>query len=335
MASALPEIAYYYPNPVWHKSDWVKNLILFFDGIALLVPDYMRDRPFMHDPAIVAGLEQHGLLTIIEPETFIDRQTTEALASTMTDILVSGALDGLTAKPTEFHELSYSRLGSRVDEGLAAMIRDELIKRELAKESEDGVSIPMHPFVRSLILVLLAQFLRPVGKNKGLDLYPATDVPQIHEALRELLNLPTVPSAAHVVSLDMQTVGVDLGPIPIDEVLDFRAQNRKQYRTYAHNVRKFIREIGQLPLEEQQEELRARAAELEEAAAHLRRQAQKAWRQPLAFGLGLAGATWQVKNGDIFGGLLTLGAAVAGADFAAPADAGAFSYLFNAQLRFE
>jgi hypothetical protein len=33
----------------------VKSLALFFDEIALLVPDYMRDRPQLLDPAIVAG----------------------------------------------------------------------------------------------------------------------------------------------------------------------------------------------------------------------------------------------------------------------------------------
>ena len=45
MEDQLPELAFYYPNPVWSDSDWVKNLVLFFDGIALLVPDYMRESP--------------------------------------------------------------------------------------------------------------------------------------------------------------------------------------------------------------------------------------------------------------------------------------------------
>jgi len=39
------ELAFYYPGPVWHSGDWIKNLILFFDGIALLVPDYIKDKP--------------------------------------------------------------------------------------------------------------------------------------------------------------------------------------------------------------------------------------------------------------------------------------------------
>ena len=27
------EIAFYYPGPIWHGSDWIKTLILFFDGV--------------------------------------------------------------------------------------------------------------------------------------------------------------------------------------------------------------------------------------------------------------------------------------------------------------
>ena len=107
----LPEVGFYYPNPLWMNGDWVKNLILFFDGIALLVPDYMQDRLEHFDPAIVAGLRDQGLLHIIKPEDAVDKPATENLASVLTDVIVSGALDVLAKDTTEFHELSRSRLG--------------------------------------------------------------------------------------------------------------------------------------------------------------------------------------------------------------------------------
>lgn len=114
---AKTELAFYYPNPMWRHSDWVKKLILFFDGIALLVPEYMRDRPEMIDPAIVAGLKAHNLLHIIEPEKAVDKEATEKLATAMTDVIASGALDHLAKEETAFHERSMSRLGSVGDEG--------------------------------------------------------------------------------------------------------------------------------------------------------------------------------------------------------------------------
>ena len=53
--------AFYYPGVIWRDANWVKSLTLFFDEIALLVPDYMWDRLQLLDPAIVAGLEEAGL----------------------------------------------------------------------------------------------------------------------------------------------------------------------------------------------------------------------------------------------------------------------------------
>jgi len=245
-----PEIAFYYPGPIWYSPDRVKSLLLFFDGIALLVPAYMKERPEQIDPIMASPLREQGLLHILEPETLVDKPATEQLASAMTNIITSGALDHLAREGTAFHELSYSRLGSYGDLGLARMILDELKARGLARESEDGVSIPMHPAVRYLILVLLSQVLRPKGTALGLDLSPATDRPRLIEALTEFLSLPSVPSAGHVVSLDLSTVGVDLSGVPMDEVLGFRAEHLEAHRQYARAVRRFVRELSLLPPQE-------------------------------------------------------------------------------------
>lgn len=76
----LPEVAFYYPEPFWLDGNWIKNLILFFDGIGLLVPEYMRGRIERNDPAIVTGLQEAKLLHIFEPEQLVDKTATEQLA---------------------------------------------------------------------------------------------------------------------------------------------------------------------------------------------------------------------------------------------------------------
>ena len=83
----------------------------------------------------------------------------------------------------------------------------------------------MHPLVRYLILILLAQILRTSGRKLGFDLSPVTDRIQLVSALSELLNLPGSSAAGRVVEFDLQTVGVDLSAEPLDEVLDFRNQH--------------------------------------------------------------------------------------------------------------
>jgi hypothetical protein len=50
-----------------------------------------------------------------------------------------------------------------------------LADRGLATETQDGVSIPMHPLVRSVYLIVLAQLSREVGQRAGLDLHPGDE----------------------------------------------------------------------------------------------------------------------------------------------------------------
>jgi len=329
-----PEVAFYYPNPMWYSGDWVKSLILFFDGIGLLVPNYMKDRPEMADPAIVAGLREHGLLHVLEPETVVDAAATAKLATAMTDIITSGALDRLATEGSDFAELSYSRLGGYGDRDLADMILEELKRRGLARDTRDGVSIPMHPMVRSLVLVLLAQILRPYGKHIGVELSPATDRPEIVDALKELLSLPETPSAGHVVAADLKLVGVDLGAVPIDEVLSFRREHLDQHKAYARSVRRFVRELSLLSDNDRAAAVTERQQELTEMANTLANTASKTWKQPASFALSIAGAAWTFTTGDPLGAILAAGAAWAGDSSGTLPEVGAYSYLFQARRRY-
>ena len=197
------------------------------------------------------------------------------------------ALDSLEKQQTRFHELSDSRLGGFGDAELAGTIVEKLKARGLARNTEDGVSVPLHPMVHSLVLVLLAQILVPHGRHVGLVLEPATDRVGIQEALTEILSLPTVPSAGNVVATDLETVGVDLGPVPLDEVLSYRTQHRKEYRAYRRAIRKFIRDLSLLPAGERAAALSDRTEEIEGLARDIERTSQKAWKQSASFGLGI------------------------------------------------
>jgi hypothetical protein len=75
-----PTFAFYYPGWIWRDASWLKNLVLFFDGIALLAPSYMGDAPEYVDPSIVAGLREHDLLRVLHPEELVDREAATELA---------------------------------------------------------------------------------------------------------------------------------------------------------------------------------------------------------------------------------------------------------------
>jgi hypothetical protein len=328
------ELVFYYPNPYWHQGDWIKNLILFFDGIALLVPKYMQERVEQNDPAIVSGLRQHDLLHVIEPEVAVDKSATENLALALTDIITSGALDGLTKDGSAFHEISMSRLGWAGDSGLAEMITGELTARGLARASEDGVSIPLHPKVRYLVLVLLSQILRPYGAKLGAELSPATDQPRLVDTLEELLSIDASASEGSVVSFDMNAVGVDVSSVPLDEVLDFRNQNYARLQQYRGNVRLFAAELSALPAAAREASYRERQDELDALSADLRKVSRQAWRKPASFALSLMGAGWSALSGNPIGAVLSISAATLGYSAVAAPKLGAYSYTFRAADRF-
>ncbi len=323
------EIAFYYPGPMWHYDGWIKTMILFFDGIGILLPDYLKGKPEREDPAIAIPLREQGLLHVLEPEKIVDKPATEKLSAAMTEIINSGALDKLD-KNGEFHEISYSRMGGYGEAQLAKQLLETLKVKGLARDSEDGKSIPMQPMVRSLILVLLSQILRPYGEKLGADLSPATDRPQLVRALQELLSLPDAPSAAHVVAFDLETISVDLRLVPMDEVLGFRKEHFEEHRRYIRGVHRLTRDLAQLPKAAREEEFAARQEEILELANKVKSTSRKAWRQPATFALGMTGAFWKYHGHDSIGALFGVAAAVLGLKASEKVDTGAYSYLFRA-----
>lgn len=330
---SISEIGFYYPGPIWASDRIIKNLILFFDGLALLVPNYLLDKPGRVDPAIVLPLKEKGLLHIIEPEVAIDKNAAEALATALTNVLTAGILDNLD-KETQFAELSYSRLGAYGDQQLAEMLLEELKRQGLARDSEDGVSIPMHPLVRNIILVLLSQILRPYGQKIHSNLSPVTDNFRMYRALQELLETTESPSAGNVVSFDLETVGADLSGIPLDEILDFRQQNRSQLVTYTFSVKQFVRELSLMPDDERIVAMEERQKEILEIASDLRKASWHAWKRPAFFALSIAGAAWSISHGDPIGTLLGLGGAIVSAPERQSTETGAYSFIFRATDQF-
>ena len=220
------------------------------------------------------------------------------------------------------------------DRRLADGIIRELKARGLAKDSEDGASVPLRPQVHALVLVLLAQILRPYGGRQGLALQPATDRAQIVKSLHKVLSLQSMPSAGHVVATDFATVGVDLSHVPLGEVLSFREEQGASYRAYARSVRKFMRDISLLDEAARAEAQEDRIEEIKDLASDLRCRTRDCWKRPASFGLSIAGAAWSALTGDFLGPLISGGQELLRDREGSPADCEAYSYLFRAERRF-
>jgi hypothetical protein len=334
MSEQMADLAYYYPGPYWliSKVDAMKNLLLFFDGIAILLPRYMSGRESAADPVLAGPLREMGLLRILEPETFVDQEVTEALITAVTELVTGGAFDDLD-RTLHYQELSRSRMGWDADVELSEMITEELMARDLARPSEDGLSVPLHPAVRTTFLVLLSQLARDAGRRAGLSLHPATADYGAIEDLISVMSLRASPSAGHVVTLDQETVGLDLETVALDEILEFREHHGQAYRAYARNVRQQVAELGLLEPEEREARLFDRRGELADMSDNLRRIARRWWRTPLgSFAIGAAGASWLAAGPlhDPVGGALALAGIALGAA-TGQQTATAYSYILEAK----
>ena len=334
-----PDFAFYYPGQRFQNVDWIKNLICFFDGIAMLIPEDMPDYRDRHAEETVLALEAHELFRVIRPEEVVDRKATQALAEAFGKIIDSGRLDPLVSRRYEnprssaFDTLAKAKLGLHSDQELANSIFQELRSRGLADDLGDDVYVAVDKTVLVLILTLLAHILK--SKVEGITLSPATDKRDIVEVLCGILEPESAPpTAGDVISFDMDRVGVNLNGVPMDEVLDFRRENYYKHRDYILSVRAFARELSHMPSDEREARFEQRQEELKALSHDLRRIYRSSWNTRLPFALGLAGAAWAATQGDPIAGALTALAAVSTLIPGEPTEVECYSYLISARQRF-
>ena len=333
----MTDSAYYYPAPYWaiKEGGWIKSLLLFFDEVAILLPDYMYGRHRQADPTLAGPLEDLGLLKVLEPNDWVDAETTNKLAEIVVELLTNGAFDDLP-KAEYFEELSQSRIGYGADIDLASFLVEELRTRGLARTSEDGVSIPLHPVVRTTILVILAQLFRVAGAKRGMIVHPTTNYAEAIRDLVETLSRDSMPSRENVIKLDLEPVSFDLESVPLDDVLQFRTEHRDAHRAYIRNLRGFMAELAEIEdSNEREAKLLERRQEIADAAHEIQRTTRRTLGKNLAsWSLGIAGSVWASTTGDLFG--LALGAAglISGLIPSSGKTVSVYTYLFQANRMF-
>lgn len=329
------DVAYYYPAPYWGvgEGSWVKSLLLFFDRVSILLPHYMYGRHHVADPVLAEPLEDMGLLEVLEPNTWVDEEMAKGLAEAISGLLANGVFDNLS-KEVYFHELSQSRIGYGADIELAESLISELQAKGLARPSEDGVSIPLHPAVRTTILVILAQLSRSAGNKRNLSLHPATYNVTALQDLIDTLSGERMPSRESVIAFDLEPVSFSMDSVPLDELLQFRTEYQVAHRAYMRDLRGFLAELADIELPEEREVLLLqRRQEIADAAHDLQRSTRSVLGRNLpSWSFGLAGGVWSATTGDPFGlALAALGlvSGIMGSKGADSEKVTAYSYLFQ------
>lgn len=288
------------------------------------------------DPVLAGPLEERGLLHALEPKDWLDQKTTAGLANIIFEMLTNGAFDGL-AEPSHFTELSQSRMGYAADAELGSFHVDELQQRGLAKPSEDGVSIPLLPTVRTAILVTLGQLSQNMGVRRGMTIHPTSNYGHADSELIQTLSMQAMPFRHHAVQLDMEPVTCDLSYIPLKDVLQFRREHQDAYRAYMSDLHGYMVKIAgvdegvdrELLLLERQQELSDQAHDLQRMTRRELQKSQAAW------SLGIAGGVWSFSTGGPIGLALSTIEFIPGFASTGSKKLGTYTYIFDTGKTFQ
>jgi hypothetical protein len=201
-------------------------------------------------------------------------------------------------------------------------------------ERSKATSIPTQSALDSVRTALEADRLRCA--TTGAMIQPITDEEPMAEIVSYFVKAYAHASKSQVIAADLKNIGVEFSTIPLDEVLDFRAQNGAAYRSYARELRSFTLHLSLMGEYDQTISMRERAQDLEDMAADLRRLARRAYtRAGISLMFGIAGAAWTLSTGDPWGAVFAAGASIGASGVSDPIPAGsAYSYILRTRDEF-
>jgi hypothetical protein len=354
---ALPfrqELANYYTAWIWpdQSMEWMKSLLLFFDGLALALPQKHCDTVIDTDPVLAQPLQAAGLLHNFDPEVWMTKPIAAEIRRAAHTALrrTDDHHSMLRAGITTGHFIESSEVSQKI---IDEMLKSRVVTCRRPDLGSDMVE--MTPLTLKIVLTIVALTVRATATDYDIhlvtDYYGKTSdalkaaLCSLHEATpasslarRGLYTMPagwrrdlaisTPPPVGLALAADIEDVGIDLTGVPLDEVLDYRTQHGDRYRAYARALRNFATDLASVTPQEQDNLLRDRIEEIADHAAALRKARRALIRPAAAFAMSAAGAAWTIHQGDSIGAIFAALSALAG--FAKPSQpSSAFTYLFG------
>jgi hypothetical protein len=335
--SPVTDLGYYFSGWIWEgaSTNFMKSMLLFFDGLALALPSDLAELMIDRDPILATPLAERGLLTNFVPAATLDAERAERLALTLTEVVEQYPFRARYLRATlgSFHWGE-----GRATYASVAALERALAERGLITARAESELFDMDVEARLLVLSLFARTLRAQLGKRGLDLHLTTESREAVSSINDLLirYLDSInnygsystwcrnnyepaadwpmghedPMDCFILAHDLADVGADLSAVPLDEVLDFRKQNGRHYRAYARGLREFLMLQQQATPVDRERLLYERSSEIRDEAADLRHMSRKAFGARMATLLvSLGGAAWTLHTGDPIGALLAGSAA--------------------------
>ncbi|MBS0189676.1 MAG: hypothetical protein JSR52_00870 [Planctomycetes bacterium] len=299
-------LAYYTDGIAWSSSEWAKAMLLFFDGIGMLVPP-QEDRAFEEsDEAVIAGMRDANCLRVLRPDELVDQVTAKAVVDSVTRAIeeqdwrgdgINGTLD----------LLYLDKMGYRASRAPFELMAQQLRERRLAVDWEHGASMAVDRRVGLLTLSVIAAHSRRRGNDLGVRLTPTTDNLKWGRRQRELREHPAMHSLAQVIQADVDQLAIDVGRVPVNELVDFRRRNIEALDRYRLGVARVARDLDSLDPEHHVTVLKERADNLQDARRAVERAGRDFWSTAGSLTFAVGGIAWTCVTGDLMGAIFGLG----------------------------
>ena len=324
------KLALYFPGRVWTPSLPVRNLVLFFDGIAILNPPYQKEL-FDASPLAVE-LRREGLLKVFTPGELYDNTVVSGMAEFLRQVMAGPDVDRLVVPPDpppRFYVVTdvgrAGALGSASDD-LWEPLR-ELQQMHLARPIDEPYKVVMHRDLRVAILTHAAYLLGARRSWDGTTLRPVTDLSfSASDGVSGVSPADPGRFASTLLTAamdDLAMVGVDetaLMNTSLRDLKRYREQNKAAYDTYVSSLQEYVQLVATAPDEIFAAEIRDRhRAELTSASERVRTINRSRWNARMTFmlsaltvaippiaGLAVGGPGGAITGGAVGGALTAL-----------------------------
>ncbi len=234
------ELAHYYPGWIWDDASVgrMKSLLLYFDGFALLLPEHHFGPTIAREERLAGPLHAAGLLHNLEPDTWLDAENAHRIRESADRSLPPSLVlpeDDPDLRAELLYELGISSPLTTPHFGpqhlrpflVDAMLETGAVIRHRPDLGPDMVEMPPQAHTAALMALGLAAQRRITGHR----LHLVGELPDSGGA------------TTYTLHRDLADVGVDLSPVPLDEILDYRREHGVHYRAYARELRTFVHEL--------------------------------------------------------------------------------------------
>lgn len=335
-SSTKLEFAFYQEGYLWKNGITIKNALLFFEGLAFLVPVEKESDFRLEQDWLLSALEDYGLLRTIRPGQVFAPNTANEIRESVEKLRQSQFLgeSGLDLNAAQTASLDLTKLGIHNHPELVSSTLKLFVANGLATYEPGTNTLRLaHRLWRSVVHLVNVKVSECYSADDHV-LRPLYD--SDHATLGALRALDSRHGRFFFCPIldDSVKLGLDVGHVPLDELLAYRSEHLPLLRAYKSHATLIALAYESLFGSHSDTELlslaKVRTQELREIARELEKGADDSWRTGLTVVIDAAGTLKNIVTMDYIDIALDLLSSTAALPQKSIAAYGGISYLLGA-----